>query len=211
MASLMQGALAERGFFHLGAHYAEIVRGGNHGEENHQHASEGEEALQGTELARSDPPPPQPIGGNREQQPSQIEQQFHEIRTGVARAPEELVFQKLQMQVNVTSVLGGRREGRTGIDSAKTLNHRGHGGARRESWGRGRFTGLLLPATGLGSAFGLGRSRFLGGLRLLLRPLRYIRRGEGFRRRAVLWRRCPFSVGSAGSRLPLHGRWERWP
>jgi len=39
MISLMQGALAERGFFHLGAHYAEIVRGGNHGEENHQHAS----------------------------------------------------------------------------------------------------------------------------------------------------------------------------
>ena len=67
MISLMQGALAERGFFHLGAHYAEIVRGGNHGEEDHQHASEGEQALQGTELARGNAAAPQPIGGNRKQ------------------------------------------------------------------------------------------------------------------------------------------------
>ena len=60
--------------FHLGAHGAEIIGGGNHREENDQHASQGQEPVGrqqspggGAGLA------PEPIGRQCQQQPRQIE------------------------------------------------------------------------------------------------------------------------------------------
>jgi hypothetical protein len=51
VAGLTEVALAARRFFDLVAHGAKVVRGGNHGEQDDEHASQSQETLQRAEVA----------------------------------------------------------------------------------------------------------------------------------------------------------------
>jgi hypothetical protein len=57
----------------------EVVGGGYHREENHEHASERQQTLQGGSAARTDTSaiPPEPIGRESQKKPRKIQQQFH--------------------------------------------------------------------------------------------------------------------------------------
>lgn len=80
MAAEPDSTLADRGFFHLRAHGDQVVRGRNHREQDHENAAKGQQTLQGGELPLSAPAPgapPQPVGGQGQQQPCEIEQKFH--------------------------------------------------------------------------------------------------------------------------------------
>ena len=62
----------------LRTHCAEIVRDRDHGEEYDQNASQREQELEWKKFAgpRVLPAVPQPVGGQSQQQPREIEQQF---------------------------------------------------------------------------------------------------------------------------------------
>jgi hypothetical protein len=83
-SGLPQVALARRRLFHLGSHGTEIVRRRDDREENDEQASQGQQALQRTEFARANSAAPQPEGWKRQQQPRQIQKQFHEPHGRVA-------------------------------------------------------------------------------------------------------------------------------
>ena len=79
---LTQGASAGGRFFRLAAHGGEVIRRRNHGKEYDQHTSQSQQALECAELAsesHSSGAAPQPSGRERQQQPCEIQQQFHEI------------------------------------------------------------------------------------------------------------------------------------
>ena len=81
-ARLADAALADRGLFHLCTHGPEIVGGRDHREQDHQHASQGQQTLNGGEPARSRRAPaaaPQQVCGQRQQQPGEVEKQFHQL------------------------------------------------------------------------------------------------------------------------------------
>ena len=66
VAGLTEVALAAGRFFDLVAHGAEVVRGGNHGEQDDEHASQSQETLQRAEFATDrhiSGAAPQPEGG----------------------------------------------------------------------------------------------------------------------------------------------------
>lgn len=68
-ALLADAAFAGGRFLHLGAHGAEIVGGRDYREENDEHASEGQQALKGSEAAARRQGPgmaPQAIGRQRQ-------------------------------------------------------------------------------------------------------------------------------------------------
>jgi hypothetical protein len=69
--------LAALGLFQFRAHGAQIVGSRNYRKEHHKDATESEHALQGTKLMGIPRTTPQPPGGYGQQQPREIEQQFH--------------------------------------------------------------------------------------------------------------------------------------
>jgi len=110
-SSLPHRALAGGRLFHLGPHRVQIVRSRDHRKQQNQHASQGQQTLQRSypsRQPRSRVPPPQPVSRQSQQYPREIEQQFHTTLSKVAATKldtnPELVFQKPQMKVNVTTV-----------------------------------------------------------------------------------------------------------
>lgn len=79
-AGLVEAALAGRRFFHFCAHGVEIVRCRNYREEDDQHACQREQAVQRSQLVPClalERAAPQPVGGQRQEKPREIEEQFH--------------------------------------------------------------------------------------------------------------------------------------
>ncbi len=102
IARLPDAVSAVRRFFHFGAHGPKVVGGRNHREEDDQQASQGQQTVQGTELADRVVATPEPPGWKRQQQPGQIEQKLHQSLKNTFRCEElgrmnNLVFQKLQI------------------------------------------------------------------------------------------------------------------
>jgi len=106
--------------FDLASHRVQIVGSRDHGEQQDQHATQRQQALQRRECllprpTRS-PAPPQPVRRQSQQNPCEIEQKLHalknlpEMRRTNAR-PSQPVFQKSQIQVNVTRVLSRDKGG----------------------------------------------------------------------------------------------------
>ena len=88
MAGLPDSALAGRRFLDLSPHRVEVIGGGDYGEEDDQHASQRQQALQRRQRstgAGTSGMAPEPVRGQRQEQPSEIEQQFHETKTGERR------------------------------------------------------------------------------------------------------------------------------
>lgn len=79
-AGLADIVLVARRFLHLGAHGTEIVGRGNHREQDNQRTSQRQQALGRGEpaaVSHASRVAPQPIGRQRQQEPCEIEQQFH--------------------------------------------------------------------------------------------------------------------------------------
>jgi len=84
VACLPDTAFAGRRFLDLRPHHVEVVGGRDHGEENDQNASQSQQALQRRECSTPAGPfgAPEQVSGQRQEQPSEIEQQFHETKVG---------------------------------------------------------------------------------------------------------------------------------
>ena len=117
-------ALAAGRFFHLSPHGVQIVRRRDHRKQQNQHTSQRQQTLQRRYPARhprSRIPPPQPVSRHRQQHPCEIEQQFHTYQSEPARARSARTrptkpkpfLQKLQIQVNVTTVPASHSEVRS--------------------------------------------------------------------------------------------------
>jgi hypothetical protein len=104
-ARVQHRALARGGLFHLGPHRVQIVRSRDYREQQYHGAAQRQQTLQRSHSAR-DPrfpaPPPKPKSRQRQQHPREIKQQFHTEITRLETQPS--VFQKLQIQVNMTIV-----------------------------------------------------------------------------------------------------------
>jgi hypothetical protein len=124
-ARLAHRPLARGRFFHLGPHCVQIVRSRDHRKQQNQHAPQRQQTLKRSYPAcqpRFRIPPPQPVSRQRQQHPRQIEQQFHlgawfpvsfsavsgsirpQAQKDFQHKPVQLVFQKPQTQVNMTTV-----------------------------------------------------------------------------------------------------------
>jgi len=110
--------LAGRRFFHFASPGVQVVSDGNDRKQHDQRAAKTQQALQGADFVSRTGTPPQAEGGQGQQQPGEIEQQFHvgihkkrhlqdtdfHKRLKMRGFPKQLVFQKCVILVNVTGV-----------------------------------------------------------------------------------------------------------